>query len=123
MLGTALLMLTSLISNIMVKALIELTTTFVETFAFIQIDELQLTRGLQAGSSLLFLALAICVLLKVLPSTKLSWNDVWLGALVAAALLVGLQQLTTSSVVSIGRAVFILRGHRQRHDFNAVDIF
>jgi len=101
-LGTALLMLTSLISNIMVKALIELTTTFVETFAFIQIDELQLTRGLQAGSSLLFLALAICVLLKVLPSTKLSWNDVWLGALVAAALLVGLQQLTTSSVVSIG---------------------
>jgi membrane protein len=101
-LGTALLMLTSLISNIVVKALIELTTTFVETFAFIQIDELQLTRGLQAGSSLLFLALAICILFKVLPSTKLSWNDVWLGALVAAALLVGLQQLTTSSVVSIG---------------------
>jgi membrane protein len=101
-LGTALLMLTSLVSTIVVKVLIELATTFVETFAFIQMDELQLTRGLQAGSSILFLALAICILFKVLPSTKLSWNDVWLGALVAASLLVGLQQLTTNSVVSIG---------------------
>jgi membrane protein len=101
-LGTALMILTSLISTIVVKTLIGLATTFVETFAFIQIDELQLTQGLQAGSSILILALAICILFKVLPSVPLSWNDVWLGALVTAALLVGLQQLTTNSVVSIG---------------------
>lgn len=101
-LGTALLMLTSLVSNIVVKALIGLATTFVDTFAFIQVDELQLARGLQTGSSVLILALAICILFKVLPSIPLSWNDVWLGALVAASLLVGLQQLTTNSVVSIG---------------------
>lgn len=101
-LGTALMMLVSLVSNIVVKTLIELTTTFVDTFAFIQIDEIQLTQGLQTGSSIFILALAICILFKVLPSTNLGWNDVWLGALVAALLLVGLQQLTTSSVVSIG---------------------
>jgi membrane protein len=101
-LGTALLMLTSLVSNIVVKSLIGLATTFVDTFAFIQVDELQLARGLQTGSSVLILALAICILFKVLPSIPLSWNDVWLGALVAASLLVGLQQLTTNSVVSIG---------------------
>jgi membrane protein len=101
-LGTALLMLTSLVSNIVVKALIGLATTFVDTFAFIKVDELQLARGLQTGSSVLILALAICILFKVLPSIPLSWNDVWLGALVAASLLVGLQQLTTNSVVSIG---------------------
>ena len=101
-LGTALIMLTSLVSNIVVNILIELAATFADTFAFIKIDELQLSRGLQAGSSILILALAICILLKVLPSIQLAWNDVWLGALVSALLLVGLQQLTTHSVVSIG---------------------
>jgi membrane protein len=101
-LGTALMMLTSLISNIVVKTVIGLATTFVDTFAFIQIDQLQLTQGLQVGSSVLLLATAICILFKVLPAVKLSWNDVWLGALVTASLLVGLQQLTTNSVVSIG---------------------
>ncbi len=101
-LGTALLMLASLVSNIVVQTIIKLTATFVDTFAFIKIDELQLTRGLQAGSSILVLALAICILFKVLPTIKLAWNDVWLGALLTASLLVGLQQLTTSSVVSIG---------------------
>ncbi len=101
-LGTALLMLTSLISNIAVKAIIELATHFADTFAFVKIDELELTRGLQVGSSVLVLSLAICVLFKVLPTIKLTWNDVWLGALITATALVGLQQLTTNSVVSIG---------------------
>jgi len=101
-LGTALMILTSLISTIVVKTLIGLATTFVETFAFIQIDELQLTQGLQAGTSIFILALVTCILFKVLPAVPLSWNDVWLGALVTATLLVGLQQLTTNSVVSIG---------------------
>lgn len=101
-LGTALVILVSLVSNILVQIILELATTFTETFAFIQIDELQLTRGLQAGSSILVLALAICILFKVLPAIQLAWNDVWLGALLTASLLVGLQQLTTNSVVSIG---------------------
>jgi membrane protein len=101
-LGTGLLILTSLVSNIVVKAIIGLTTNFTETFTFIEIDELRLTGGLQVSSSVLLLSLTISVLLKVLPSIRLSWNDVWLGALVTAFLLVGLQQLTTNSVVSIG---------------------
>jgi membrane protein len=101
-LGTALLMLTALISNIVIKTILELVANFGDTFRFIQIDELQLTRGLQAGSSILILGLAICILFKVLPTISLAWKDVWLGALITALLLVGLQQLTSSSVVSIG---------------------
>ncbi|RZM79418.1 YihY/virulence factor BrkB family protein [Leptolyngbya iicbica] len=101
-LGTALLMVASLVSNIVVKAIIELTTNFTETFAFLEIDELQLTSGLQVSSSVLILSLAISILFKVLPSIQLAWNDVWLGAIITAFLLVGLQQLTTNSVVSIG---------------------
>jgi membrane protein len=101
-LGTALLLLTSLLSNIAIKTILQLVTTFQETFAFIKVDELQLTRGLQASSSLLVLALAACVLFKILPSVYVSWSDVWLGALLTALLLVGLQQLVSNSVISIG---------------------
>lgn len=101
-LGTALLLLSSLLSNIAIKTILKLVATFQETFAFIEIDELQLTRGLQTGSSFLILALAACVLFKVLPSVYVSWRDVWLSALLTALLLVGLQQLVSNSVITIG---------------------
>jgi membrane protein len=101
-LGTALLLLTSLISNVAIKTILNLVANFQETFAFIEVNELQLTRGLQTSSSILILSLAICVLFKILPAIRLTWRDVWLGALLTAILLVGLQQLTSSGMVSIG---------------------
>jgi membrane protein len=101
-LGTGLLLLTSLISSIAIKTILKLVATFQETFAFIQIDELQLTKGLQTSSSFLILALAACILFKILPSVYVGWRDVWLGALLTALLLVGLQQLVSNSVISIG---------------------
>ncbi len=101
-LGTALLLLTSLISNIVIKTILNLVATFQETFSFIQVDELQLTKGLQSGSSFLILALAACILFKILPSVFVGWRDVWLAALLTALLLVGLQQLVSNSVIAIG---------------------
>lgn len=101
-LGTALLLFASLIANIVIKAILKLVATFQETFAWLQIDESQLSRGLQTGASFLILAIAICILYKILPSVYVAWRDVWLGALLAALLLVGLQQLVSNSVISIG---------------------
>jgi membrane protein len=101
-LGTALLLLASLVSNIAIKTILKLVATFQETFSFIQVDELQLTRGLQTGSSFLILALACCILFKILPSVYVGWRDVWLSALLTALLLVGLQQLVGNSVITIG---------------------
>lgn len=101
-LGTALLLLSSLISSIAIKTILKLVANFQETFAFIEVDELQLTRGLQTSSSFLILALAFCVLFKILPAVPVNWRDVWLGALLTALLLVGLQQLVSNSVISIG---------------------
>ncbi|MBV8885845.1 MAG: YihY/virulence factor BrkB family protein [Chroococcidiopsidaceae cyanobacterium CP_BM_RX_35] len=101
-LGTALLLLTSLISSIAIKTILELATTFQKTFSFIHIDSLQLTKGLQTSSSFLILALAACILFKILPSVYVGWRDVWLGALLTALLLVGLQQLVSNSVITIG---------------------
>jgi membrane protein len=100
--GIALLLLSSLISKIAIDTILKLVATFEETFAFIHIDELLLSRGLQTSSSFLILSLAACILFKILPSVYVSWGDVWLGALLTALSLVVLQQLVSNSVISIG---------------------
>lgn len=101
-LGSALLLLASLISNIAIKTILKLVTNFQETFSFIKVDELQLTKGLETSSSFFILALVVCILFKILPSIYVGWQDVWLGALITAGLLVGLQQLASNSVITIG---------------------
>ncbi|MGG6263747.1 YihY/virulence factor BrkB family protein [Leptolyngbya sp. AN03gr2] len=100
--GTGFLLFASLISSIVIKAILQLVTTFQEVLPWIQIDEAQLARGLQTGSSFLILAIALCILYKILPTVYVAWNDVWLSALLVALLLVGLQQLVSNSVISIG---------------------
>jgi membrane protein len=101
-LGTAVLLLTSLISNIVIRTILNLIATFQQAFSLIQVDELQLTKSLQSGSSFLILALAAGILFKILPSVYVGWRDVWLAALLTAFLLVGLQQLVSNSVIAIG---------------------
>ncbi|MFQ4145469.1 YihY/virulence factor BrkB family protein [Chlorogloeopsis sp. ULAP02] len=100
--ATALLLLTSLISNIAIKTILKLVATFKETFSFIQVNELHLSQGLYAGSAFFILALAACILFKILPSVYVGWRDVWLGALLTALLLVALQQLVSNSIITIG---------------------
>ncbi|MBE9200498.1 MULTISPECIES: YihY/virulence factor BrkB family protein [unclassified Nodularia (in: cyanobacteria)] len=101
-LGTGLLLLSSLISNIVIKTILGLVANFRQTFSFIQVDELQLAKGLQGGSSFLILAVTACILFKILPSVYVRWVDVWLGAVITALLLAGLQQLVSNSVITIG---------------------
>jgi membrane protein len=101
-LGSALLLLVSLLADIAVRVILELINTFKETFAFIKVDELQVAKGLQFGSSFLTLAIVACVLFKILPSVYVAWGDVWLSALVAAGLVAGLQFLVSNSIISIG---------------------
>lgn len=101
-LGTAFLLLSSLMANIIIKTILKLVASFQEFFAFLKIDELQLTNGLQTSSSFLILALAICILYKILPAVYVSWRDIWLASLLTTSLLIGLQQLVSNSVISIG---------------------
>jgi membrane protein len=101
-LGSALLLLASLTANIVIKVILELVVNFQQWFALIQIDELELTKGLQTSSSFLILALTACLLYKILPAVRVGWQDVWLSALVTASLLLGLQLLVSNSVISIG---------------------
>lgn len=101
--GTALLLLASLISSIAIQIILKLIGTFQDTVSWIQVDELQLAKGLQVSSSFLILSSVICILFKMLPSVSVRWRDVWLGGVLTTLLLVGLQQLVSNSVISIGR--------------------
>lgn len=101
-LGFAFVLLASLISNIVVRIILQLVTRFDDMFLLVEINELQLTRGLQSASSFFILALVAGILFKILPSVYVGWKDVWLGALITVLLLSLLQQLVSNSVISIG---------------------
>jgi membrane protein len=100
--ASALLVLTSLVTNITIKIVLELVANFQSTFSFIEVDELQLNKGLQVSSSLLILALTAGILFKILPSVYVGWQDIWLSALLTAFLVVGLQQLASNSAIALG---------------------
>jgi membrane protein len=101
-LATSLLLLASLMLDIFIKVILEFATHFQKSFDFIKLDESLLNQGLELSSTLFILTLFICVLFKIIPSSYVRWGDVWLGALIAALSLLGLQQLVSNSVITIG---------------------
>lgn len=101
-LSSSALLFLSLMSNIAVKVILRILQNFSDQITFIEIDEALLINILQLTSSFLLLALVIMILFKILPATRVAWGDVWLGALITTALLVGLQQLVSNSVIHIG---------------------
>ena len=101
-LGTVLLMLLSLLSRIAIDVILNIVDNFNQSIDFIAIDTLLLLKGLQKGTILMLLILAIMVLFKILPSTKVAWGDVWLGALITAVLYRFLQYLVRNSIIQIG---------------------
>ncbi len=101
-LATAMLLLASFVANILIRAVIELVNHFQEHVVFIEkVDELLLTRGLQVSTSVFILSLTLCILFKLLPAVRPQWRDVWIGAIITALMLVGLQQFATGGVVSV----------------------
>ncbi len=101
-LGTTVFMLLSLLSDIAITVILKIVDNFNQSIEFIAIDTLFLIEGLQKGTIFLLLSLAIMVLFKILPSTKVAWGDVWLGALITAALFRLLQYLVSNSIIQIG---------------------
>lgn len=101
-LGTALLLLFSLLGHIWVAAVIRLVDRFENQITWLQIDDGQLATGLQEGAAIIALAIVTLILLKILPATRVAWRDIWPGALLTSASLALLQRLVSSSVISIG---------------------
>lgn len=101
--GAALLLLVSMASQLIIETLLKVVETFDLTKFNLQIlEKWSLADTLQIGSSFLILALVNLILLKLLPSTRVSWNDTWPGALLSTTLYMGLQTLVTNSVVTFG---------------------
>ncbi len=101
-LGTAILLLFSLVSRIAIEVIHNFVDEFNQSINFISIDTLLLIEGLQKGAIFLLLSLGIMVLFKILPSAQIAWGDVWLGALITTALIRLLQYLVRNSIVQIG---------------------
>lgn len=101
-LTTGMLVLVAFLVDVITRAVVEWVSHFHEHVVFTQrVDELQLTRGLQVSSSIIILSVTFWVLFRFLPAARPQWGDVWLGAMITALLLVGLQQFAASGVVSI----------------------
>lgn len=99
---TALLLLLSFFANLLIRAVIGVVNQFQEHLDFLQqVDELLLTRGLHVSTSVVILSATLCVIFKLLPTARPQWRDVWLGAIITACMLVGLQEFATGGVVSV----------------------
>ncbi|GAB4143632.1 MAG: hypothetical protein Fur0046_20800 [Cyanobacteria bacterium J069] len=103
--ATAPLLFVSLVSDLLVQIGLDLLEKTGGTKSFLEplgIDSIEVVWALQGLFSFLILALIIMILFRILPSTNVTWGDVWLGALLTAMLLLVLQYLVHNSVVSLG---------------------
>lgn len=100
--GASGLIFVSLLSNIAIDTLLRLLESFNNRVPAMTIDRVQLLPWLRLGASFVILTLVVMVLYKILPSTRVKWRDVWLGALFTSILWVILQQLISNSVISLG---------------------
>ena len=100
--STAAVTLVSLISNIVIKIIIDIVVNLEHVLTFIQINDLLLLRTLQVSTSYLLLSAIIMLLFKVLPSTRILWGDVWLGGIFTTGLFMLLQHLASNSIISLG---------------------
>ncbi|MEM9815277.1 MAG: YihY/virulence factor BrkB family protein [Cyanobacteria bacterium P01_D01_bin.6] len=100
--STAMLLLLSLLSNIVIRVVLQVINNMDRTVTFINIDGLFIARLLQIGSSFLLVALAVLLLFRFLPSTPTPWKDLWLGTLLTTGLLISLQQLVSRNIIHIG---------------------
>jgi membrane protein len=101
-LGSGGLLVLSLLAQIVIRIFLRIFEEFNDRITFIELDSVLLVHGLQVVLGFVVLTLVVMILYRTLPSAKVTWGDVWLGALLAALLLILLQQLVSNSIVRIG---------------------
>ncbi|MBJ7898379.1 MAG: ribonuclease BN [Cyanobacteria bacterium RI_101] len=105
-LSSVLVLLLSMLSSLALKILMalwtQMQTTLTGAAPWLKIDQLLVARSLQTSLSYLLMTTVILALLKILPSTALRWRDVLPGAFFISALLLGLQNLVSGGLISLG---------------------
>jgi membrane protein len=100
--GATGLIFVSMLSNIAIDTVTKILEEVNQWVPVTAIDQVQLLAWLRLGISFVTLTLVVMVLYRSLPSTRVAWRDVWLGALMTAVLWLILQQLISNSVISLG---------------------
>jgi membrane protein len=100
--GATGLIFLSLLSNIAIDTVTKILEGVHQWVTVVGLDQVQLLAWLRLGVSFVTLTLVVMVLYKTLPSTRVAWRDVWLGAFLTAVLWLILQQLISNSVISLG---------------------
>lgn len=101
-LGCGLLVIVSSLAGLLIDVLIALAAELSSMLGGVELPERGLLQGLRLGTSFVILAVVLSMLYRVLPSTRVAWRDVWLGALLTTLALLLLQWVAGLSVVSIG---------------------
>ncbi len=101
-LSTVLVLLASMLSNVAIKVVLTVISHVENALTGIKIDNLLLIRGIQLGISFFLVLSVIMGLFKVLPSRRVQWRDIWLGAFITVCLLMLLQNLVSSGFIEIG---------------------
>ncbi|MEB3266969.1 MAG: YihY/virulence factor BrkB family protein [Leptolyngbya sp.] len=100
--SSAAMMLVSLISNIVIKIILDVLNNLNDAVGFMEINDLLLLRTLQIIFTYFILSTVVMILFKVLPSTPIAWKDVWLGGLTTTGLFMLLQHLVSNSIIQLG---------------------
>lgn len=101
-LSTSALLFLSLLSNIVIRVILEIIKQFEQAVLWFNVNNLLLYKGLQTGITFFLLTAVVMMLFKILPSTKIKWGDIWIGAMITVSLFMLLQKLVGSGIVSIG---------------------
>ena len=101
-LSTVFVLLLSMLSNVAIKVILEVIDQFKNLATGIEIDNLLLIKSLQLGISFFLILSVIMGLFKVLPSRRVQWKDIWLGALMTVGLLMLVQSLVSNGFIQIG---------------------
>jgi membrane protein len=101
-LGTVLVLLISMLSNVAIKVILEVIDQFKNLVIGIEVDNLLLIKSLQLGISFFLILSVIMGLFKILPSRRVHWQDIGLGAFMTVSLLMLLQSLVSNGFIQIG---------------------
>jgi membrane protein len=103
-LSTVLVFLLSMLSNLILQIVMEIINHFHSLIPWLKLDDLLLFKSVQASISYLMIATVIMALFKVLPSCRITWQSVWLGALLTTLLLMLLQNFVSNGIIRIGES-------------------
>jgi len=103
-LSTVLVFLLSMLSNLILQIVMEIINHFHSLIPWLKVDDLLLLKTVQASISYLMIATVIMALFKVLPSCRIAWQSIWLGALLTTLLLMLLQNFVSNGIIRIGES-------------------